>query len=169
MSKIKRLETSNPAFEGDVIHTVDPLGGHSSEVPSTDHFDSDADHAQFDDAEDNISPKLDPNISGTPEMTQMHSEKAGPLNGWKDNDSYREFLQTGEEPESALQRAVVLAAKGKEWPIADGDYDDNHGIPSPTSGYMSVGDPYGGVSDYESGGTREGATDFPVDVVQRRI
>jgi hypothetical protein len=165
MAKAPREQTSNAAFEGDVRDN-NP-GEHSSIVPSTDHFGNTADHSQWDEAEQDIDHDLDPNLSGTNPTKAMHSEKAGPLNAWGDNQDYRLFLETGRDVESALVRSVVIVGRQRNLPNHDGDYDDNHGIPQATSGYMSVGEP--GYSDRESGPTIDEVNEFPVNVVQRRI
>lgn len=175
MAKTQPEQTSNPAFTGSGVAGV-PANHSSTELPT--YHSEEADHSQWDDAEDNISPSLDPNISGTGPTEQMHSECAGELNGWCDNDDYRTFLQEGRAPESALVRTQVPSSgQANRW-IHDGDYDDNHGLPSPVPAYNHGYDHASDAvdEDHMEAEPRRGAAydteeyvGFPINVVTRRI
>lgn len=108
----------NPAFEGDV--TDGNPGEHSTTEPSTDHM-CEADHAQFDEALQNVPPPQDPNISGATPTETTYTWQAGQLSGWQENDDYRDFLEAGKTPVSRLSCYFNEN---------DGDYDDNGGHPT---------------------------------------
>lgn len=118
--KIPYVAASNPTIERS------PTGvatNRSTTTPSTEHTASDgADlHPQFDDVINDYEPEIDPNLSGTTETEDTVSWLAGPLQGWHENDDYREFFECGEWPDSRLI---------DRWRQRDGDYDDNGGVPT---------------------------------------
>ncbi len=91
---------------------------HSSTVRSTSHS-ANADHPQFDDILDNVPPPQDHSISGTPEMSPLHDPMSGRMNGWEENDCYRDFFFTGVAADSRIYGADM-----------DPDFDSNGGIPT---------------------------------------
>lgn len=110
MPKSTRQDRQNPVF-------ARPQTGiatnHSSSVPSTDHA-MEADHAQFDDEIQDVTPPEDPNISGMTATEDCYTWLAGPISGWRENDDYRQFFENSIGPDSRLVPDDN-----------DHDYDDN--------------------------------------------
>lgn len=79
----------------------------------------DLDHAQSDDALQDVSPPEDPNISGTPDMAPPYTWLAGRMDGWSENDDYRSYFEQSRGCDG------MLACDPH-----DGDFDDNGGIPT---------------------------------------
>ncbi len=75
---------------------------------------------QSDDAINNASG--DPNMSGTHDTNNIHPWVAGKLEGWKENDSYREYFENCKSAGGMLDCP--------EDPDNDRDYDDNGGYPT---------------------------------------
>lgn len=146
---------SNPAFEGSVDGVA---ANHSSETKSV----AKLDHAQADDALQNVPPPQDPNISGTPETAQLHPWRSGAMSAWQENDDYREFFEAGEVAFPSIKHRAT-------YPLHDGDYDDNRGIPlgiGEVHGYP--GEPAGDKN--LSHGDLPTADEFPLGpVIIRRI
>lgn len=111
----RNFNKSNPAFEGKVDGVP---ANHSSEVKSV----TPLDHAQSDDALQDVPPPQDPNLSGQTPTLPPYTWVAGALSAWQENDDYREFFEGGEVAESATTHCG--------YPIDDGDYDDNRGFPT---------------------------------------
>lgn len=128
---------------------------HSSAIPSDDH-EVMADHAQSDDDYNDLPPTVDPNLSGTTETSQMHSYLAGAMQGWSENDDYREFLETGDWPSSRLI---------PEYCQKDQDYDDNGGIP------LAIGHPRGHMRSLPvtNPGETDSAEHWNLGLTPRRI
>lgn len=144
---------SNPAFEG----KVDGIAtNHSSEVKSV----APMDHAQSDDALQDVPPPQDPNISGTPATSQLHPWRAGAMSAWQENDDYRKFFERGEVSESATAY--------RHETVHDKDYDDNSGIP------LAIGETHGVEGEPSDRNTHHGslprAHEFPLGaVIIRRV
>ena len=150
--KAQRPDRQNPVFARPQTGVA---ANHSSSVPSTDHS-SEADHPQFDDHLQDVPPPQDPNISGYTPTEGTYTWLAGGMDGWKENDDYREFFEQSRGPDSRLCPDTH-----------DGDYDDNGGFPT------QVGHDRG-VFDYGGGGVGEGndikgATGYPLGIIVRRI
>lgn len=142
--KSKRYDKQNPRFASTDTGVE---ANHSSTTPSTD---TTLDHAQSDDALTNDKADGNPNISGNKEFEEMYTWLAGRLEGWKENDDYRTFFEQG-------RSADGLYGYGS----ADGDYDDNGGVP------LGVGRDYG---DIGSAGLYGDSKTFEIGtVIQRRI
>ena len=127
---------------------------HSSSVPSTEHTQN-VGHEQADDVLQDVSPPQDPNLSGWTETQDCYTYIAGRLDGWRENDDYREFF------ERSVGCNGMLVCDSP-----DGDYDDNGGIPT------AIGEPRGYSGAYQSPETRRSnaATGFSLGtVVVRRI
>lgn len=111
----REYDRRNPRF----AHTdTGVASNHSSTTPSVSE---DLDHAQSDDALQNVSPPQDPNISGAPEMVTPYTWLAGKMDGWKENDDYREYFEQSRGCDG------MLCCDPR-----DGDYDDNGGYPTAT-------------------------------------
>lgn len=135
---------------------------HSSPVPSTDHF-AESDHAQADDDYNDYTPNIDPNLSGTTVTEDTVSWLAGSMNGWQENDDYREFFNTETWPVSRLQ---------SDYCQKDGDYDDNGGIPlaighSRGESMKAPSELYPGVSDEQAGHSGHTGAWFLADAPRR--
>jgi len=65
-----------------------------------------------------------PNLGGNQPTDQLYDWLAGRLEGWKENDDYRDFFEQCESAEGMLG-----------YDADDKDYDDNGGIP--TGAYYS--------------------------------
>lgn len=76
-------------------------------------------NAQSDDDINDIPVKMDPNISGNAPTEDCYTWLAGKLDGWKENDDYREYF------EQSVGSDGMLVCDGN-----DGDYDDNGGYPT---------------------------------------
>jgi hypothetical protein len=154
MAKAKEFDRRNPRF----AHTdTGVASNHSSVVPSTDHT-ADESHAQQDDALQDVTPPQDPNMSGMTETEDCYTWLAGKLDGWKENDDYREFFEQSKSPDSRL------------WcDTHDGDYDDNGGFPT------AIGNSRGVFGPERSGGTKlnsaSGSADsgYGLGIIVRRI
>jgi hypothetical protein len=150
----KDYNHSNPAFEGKVDGVA---ANHSSEVKSVSGFE----HAQSDDALQDVPPPQDPNISGKPQTSQLHPWRAGAMSAWQENDDYRRFFEAGHVGESATTH--------RHETVHDLDYDDNHGIP------LAIGEIHGYAGEPAgdknlSHGDKPTADEFPLGpVVRRRI
>jgi hypothetical protein len=94
---------------------------HSSTTPSTQHSEP---HPQSDDSENSESHGS--NIAGTGEMRTPYTWLSGKMDGWKENDDYREYFENSRGCDGMLGYGVN-----------DGDYDDNGGMPT------AVGHAYG--------------------------
>ena len=97
-----------------------PESFHSSTTPSTQHSEP---HPQSDDAENAGSGD---NIAGAGSMRTPYTWLAGKMDGWKENDDYREYFENSRGCDGMLGYGVN-----------DGDYDDNGGMPT------AVGHAYG--------------------------
>lgn len=144
---------SNPALEGNVEGAA---ANHSSETKSV----AAMDHAQSDDALQDIPPPQDPNISGATGTKDCYPWRAGSMSAWQENDDYRKFFERGEVSESATTHRMET--------VHDHDYDDNTGIP------LAIGETHGiegEPSDRNSHtGTLPRAHEFPLGpIIIRRI
>lgn len=149
----KDYNHSNPAFEGKVTGVP---ANHSSEVKSVPPMD----HAQSDDALQDIPVPQDPNLSGMTPTEQLHDWRAGQLSAWQENDDYRRYFEEGHVGESATTHRFET--------IHDGDYDDNRGIP------LGTGETHGIAGEPNdrnmSHGTLPRAHEFPLGpVIIRRV
>jgi hypothetical protein len=110
--------SSNPAFEKSSV--VGTAANHSTTSKSV----AAQDHAQSDDALQDIPPPQDPNISGMTPTEDTHSWLAGPLSAWQENDDYRVFFERGDREVAESQTTHRYNT------VHDGDYDDNRGFPT---------------------------------------
>ena len=113
------------------------------------------DHAQSDEAITNLPARVDPNLSGTTPTEDCYTWLAGRLDGWKENDDYRHFLEAGNSPDSCL---VPWREEH------DNDYDDNGQRPT------GIGEAYG-TSGAEFGGVVRSARSesYTLSVTPRRV
>jgi hypothetical protein len=75
-------------------------------------------NAQSDDSINDVPVKLDPNISGNAPTEDCYTWLAGKLDGWQENDDYREYFEQSKGCDGMLGCGP------------DGDYDDNGGYPT---------------------------------------
>ena len=145
--KSRSYDRKNPEFAS--AHTG-VEANHSSAVPSTD---SSLDHAQSDDAINDIPLSDDPNISGTDPTTTPYTWLAGKLDGWMENDDYRTFFANSRGCDGMLG-----------YDSRDMDYDDNGGIP------LATGNPRGMVGEPGHIAENSEAAKYSIGpVVMRRI
>ena len=99
------------------------------------------DHAQSDDDVNDVPVKLDPNISGNAPTEDCYTWLAGKLDGWQENDDYRQYF------ENSIGCDGMLGCGG------DGDYDDNGGYPTAVGHSRGVHGTAGGGLGREFGGS----------------
>jgi hypothetical protein len=151
MSKAQRYDRQNPRFANT---DTGVSANHNSTIPSTDHT-AEGDHAQADEAITNIPARTDPNLSGTTATEDVYTWLAGRMDGWKENDDYRAFLERSVGPCSRLVPCY------EEY---DNDYDDNGQIPT------AIGEPYGQSGGEFTGTLRSSsAQSYPLSVSPRRV
>lgn len=150
MAKSYSPAQTNPAFAS---ANTGVAANHSSGVPSTDH---DTDHPQFDDALARQAYSQDPNISGWKETADCYTHIAGKLDGWKENDDYREYF----EQSRGCDGMLVYGAE-----YCDGDYDDNGGYPT------AVGESRGYPGEYQAPKQRRQSepSTFTLGIITRRV
>jgi hypothetical protein len=144
MDKSREYDHPNRRLYGPGVAT-----NHSSESASVD---SDLDHSQSDEAIQNIPASEDPNLSGTTPTETPYTWLAGSMDGWCENDDYREYFEKSRGCDGMLGCDPV-----------DGDYDDNGGHP------VSVGHSRG-IHGPRASGTVPGHDQYSIGpVVIRRI
>jgi hypothetical protein len=151
----RRFDRQNPTFSRAQLGAA---ANHSSSTPATQHSAPNADtHAQQDDDLQDVAPPQDPNISGMTPTEDCYTWLAGKLDGWKENDDYREFFENSCGPDSRIHGYQ----NGYEY--HDNDYDDNGGFPT------AIGHAHGVVgqagNEEASSPTAEA---YPVGIINRR-
>ncbi len=142
----REYDRKNPAFS---TAQMGVATNHSSGQDSV----ASMDHAQSDDAINDESPTLDPNISGMKPTADCYTWLAGKLDGWCDNDDYREYFEKSRGCNGMLACDTM-----------DGDYDDNGGYPTAVGHSRGVhGSASGGV------GSEYTADSYAIGIVTRRI
>jgi hypothetical protein len=111
MDRSREYDSPNKRLYGPGV-----AANHSSESASVD---SDLDHSQSDEALQNVPPPQDPNLSGNTPTEDCYTWLAGSMDGWCENDDYREYFEKSRGCDG------MLACDP-----ADGDYDDNGGVPT---------------------------------------
>lgn len=143
------------------VFTRSPTGvpaNHSSTEKSV----APLDHAQSDDALQDIPAPQDPNISGRAPTKDCYPWRAGQMSAWQENDDYRTFFEAGHVADPSLHHK-------SNYPIHDGDYDDNRGIPTHIGHHdvMPGEDP---PEAHLEQGTLPSADEFPLGpVIRKRI
>ena len=97
---------------------IDPPGTHSSTTESV----AKAPNAQSDDDIQNVPPPQDPNLSGNAPTSTPYTWLAGKMDGWVENDCYRNYFEQGVGCDGMLATGSISTM--------DGDYDDNGGYPT---------------------------------------
>jgi hypothetical protein len=115
-TKSREYDRRNPVF---ATAQTGVASNHSSATASTWHTQN-TDHAQQDDDLQDISPPQDPNISGMTETEDCYTWLAGKMDGWKENDDYREFFEN----------SIGCNGMLDNYEGSDNDYDDNGGFPT---------------------------------------
>lgn len=129
---------------------------HSSEVASTTHTE-DAGHAQQDDELEDAPLPQDPNMAGMTQTEDCYTWRAGSLDGWCENDDYREFFGNS------------VGSNGMHVSYAsDGDYDDNGGIPLALGHTHGMRQSVKELKDTSTSGSTH-TLGFPVGVIVRRL
>jgi hypothetical protein len=108
----REYDRKNPVF-------ARPQTGVKANHSSAERSVASAENAQSDDELQNVPPPQDPNISGTAPTRDCYTWLAGKLDGWKENDDYREYF------EQSIGSNGML-----DCDPCDGDYDDNGGYPT---------------------------------------
>jgi hypothetical protein len=108
----KEYDRRNPVF-------ARPQTGVEANHSSGERSVASAANAQSDDELQNVPPPQDPNISGTSPTEDCYTWLAGKIDGWKENDDYREYF------ENSIGCDGMLVTDSH-----DGDYDDNGGYPT---------------------------------------
>jgi hypothetical protein len=143
----KEYDRKNPAF---AQASLGVASNHSSGQRSV----SPAENAQADDAINDVATKLDPNISGNAPTEDCYTWMAGKMDGWKENDDYRDYF------ERSIGSNGMLACD-----CNDGDYDDNGGYPTAVGHGSGVHGTAG-----EAIGTEFGSTRYTLaGIYQRRL
>lgn len=106
----KEYDRKNPTF---ATSQTGVASNHSSSQRSV----AAADNAQSDDALNDVGPNQDPNMSGMAPTEDCYTWLAGKLDGWQENDDYREYFEQSRGCDGMLGCCP------------DGDYDDNGGYP----------------------------------------
>ena len=75
-------------------------------------------NAQSDDGVNDVPVVKDPNISGNAPTQDCYTWLAGKMDGWKENDDYRDYFE-----QSRGCNGMLVCDEN------DGDYDDNGGYP----------------------------------------
>jgi hypothetical protein len=150
-TKSKRFDRQNSVFSRAQLGVT---ANHSSAMESTDHTQN-VGHEQQDDQLQDVAPPQDPNISGTTITEDCYTFQSGPIDGWCENDDYREYFENSRGCDGML--AVDCN---------DGDYDDNGGMPTAighSRGQFgrTQGDIHSSAGEYSGG--------FPLGVIVRRI
>jgi len=148
----KRFDRQNPEF---ARAQIGPAIFHSSSQPSTEHS-AVSNHAQQDDELQDVAPPHDPNISGMTPTEDCYTYQAGPMDGWRENDDYREYFENS----SGCDGMLVCDPN-------DGDYDDNGGIPTAIGHSRGEIGPGPRASLAHAAGEYTGG--FPLGLIQRRI
>jgi hypothetical protein len=120
----REYDRKNPAFAS--AHTG-VEANHSSAEKSV----ASAPDAQSDDSINDISVKMDPNISGMAPTEDCYTWLAGKLDGWQENDDYREYFEQSRGCDGMLGCGH------------DGDYDDNGGYPTAIGHSRGISGPKG--------------------------
>lgn len=158
MARSKTYATENPAFTRSGVAGVE--ANHSSLTPSTEN--DLGERGQADEALANVPPPQDPNLSGMTPTKDCYPWRAGQLSAWQENDDYRTFFEGGHVAESSIKHR-------SEYPIHDGDYDDNRGVPTAIGVHDVLTDEDKG-SAHLSEGTLPKADEFSLGpVIRRRI
>jgi hypothetical protein len=111
----RQFDRRNPVFSRAANGVA---ANHSSSEPSTIHTQNFG-HTQNDDDLQDVPPPQDPNISGMTPTEDCYTWQAGPIDGWCENDDYREYFENSRGCDGML---------GVD--CTDGDYDDNGGYPT---------------------------------------
>ena len=145
----RRYDRQNPEFARAQLGVP---ANHSSAEPSTTHSQN-VDNAQQDDMLQDVAPPQDPNISGMTPTEDCYTWQSGAMDGWVENDDYREYFENSRGCDG------MLACDP-----ADGDYDDNGGMPTAIGHSRGIHGPSGSGSEpkYPSSG-------FPLGPVVRRL
>lgn len=107
----KEYDRKNPAFR---TAQTGVAANHSSGQMSV----ANAPHAQSDDEVNDVPVSYDPNISGNAPTEDCYTWMAGKMDGWVENDDYREYFEKSTGCDGMLGH------------YPDGDYDDNGGYPT---------------------------------------
>lgn len=108
----KEYDRKNPTF---ATAQTGVAANHSSGQKSV----ADYANAQSDDEINDVPVRMDPNISGTAPTEDCYTWLAGKMDGWCENDDYRDYFEQSRGCDGML--AVDCH---------DGDYDDNGGYPT---------------------------------------
>ena len=148
----KRFDRQNPVF---ATAQLGVATNHSSSRDSTEHTQN-VGHEQQDDAIQDVAPPQDPNLSGMTPTEDCYTWQAGAMDGWCENDDYRTYFEQTRGCDG------MLACDP-----ADGDYDDNGGVPTAIGHSRGEHGMAGREGEAHGGGEYSGG--FPLGLIQKRI